>query len=174
MIQDSARQDDPLEIIVDFLRSLGFVVRLEPVRDTPGLPGIAVDSGTLVVDPEHMVGAGDLLHEAGHLAVMSPKRRSVARGRFNASIAEEMMAQAWSYAAALQLGLDPALVFHEHGYGSSGGAWLAEAFANGGTPGVPGLCWLGLTSHGCAGREIPGAVYPVMIAWINETENELR
>jgi hypothetical protein len=117
---------------------------------------------------------GDLLHEAGHLAVMSPKRRWAARGRFDSGMAEEMMAQAWSYAAALHLGIDPALVFHQHGYGSRGGAWLVDGFAKGGTPGVPGLCWLGLTSHKYGGQEIPGSVYPTMIAWLNETENELR
>ncbi len=168
-----AHPDGSLEVIVEFLRSLGFAVDFAPVPDAPGLPGIAVDRGKVFVDREQMVGVGDLLHEAGHLAVMSPKRRCAASGRFNSGMAEEMMAQAWSYAAARHLGLDPALVFHEHGYGSGGGAWLVEAFANGGTPGVPGLCWLNLTSHKCGGQEIPGSLYPAMIAWINETDNEL-
>jgi hypothetical protein len=162
-----------LGVIVDFLRSVGFAVRFAPLPEMPGLPGIAAEGEEILVDPDALAGAGDLLHEAGHLAVMSPKRRREARGRFNSSMAEEMMAQAWSYAAALHLGIDPAFVFHEHGYGSHGGGWLADSFAKGGTPGVPGLCWLGLTSHKCGGHEIPGSVYPAMIAWINETENEL-
>ncbi len=39
---------------------------------------------------------------------------------------------------------------------------------------MPGLCWLGLTSHNSGGDVVPGAVYPTMIAWLNETENERR
>jgi hypothetical protein len=165
---------DPLDVIVEFLRSIGFAVRLEPIAGQPGLPGIAVERGVMAVDAEQLVGVGDLLHEAAHLAVMSPARRRTARGRFDSSQAEEMAAFAWSYAAALHLELDPTLVFHQHGYGESGGAWAADAFRNGGTIGVPGLCWLGLTSHGCAGKIVPAAVYPTMIAWVNETDNELR
>jgi len=165
---------DPLEVIVEFLRSVGFAIRLEPISGAQGLPGIAVECGVMIVDAEELVGAGDLLHEAAHLAVMSPARRRVAAGRFDSSQAEEMMAFAWSYAAALHLGLDPALVFHQRGYGALGGAWAVDAYARGGTMGVPGLCWLGLTSHKSAGKVIPGAIYPTMSAWLNETENELR
>ncbi len=164
---------EPLDVIVEFLRSVGFTVRLEPVSGAQGLPGIAVDRGVMVVDAEQLVGEGDLLHEAAHLAVMSPARRRLAGGRFHSSQAEEMMAFAWSYAAALHLGLDPALVFHQRGYGELGGAWAIDAFARGGNIGVPGLCWLGFTSHKCAGQVIPGAIYPKLIAWLNETENEL-
>lgn len=165
---------DPLDVIVEFLRSVGFWVRLESISGAQGLPGIAVDRGVMIVDPGQLVGAGDLLHEAAHLAVMSPARRRAAAGRFDSSQAEEMMAFAWSYAAALHLGLDPALVFHQHGYGALGGAWAVDAFARGGIMGVPGLCWLGLTSHESCGQVIPDAIYPTMIAWMNETEKELR
>jgi hypothetical protein len=159
--------------IVEFLRSIGFAVRLDSRTDAPGLPGIWVDAGCMTVDAEQLVAAGDLLHEAGHLAVMSPARRRTARGRFDSSQAEEMMAIAWSHAAAIHLGLHPSVVFHEHGYGG-GGDWLIDGFATGATIGVPGLCWLGLTSHDCGGGAIEGAVFPAMIAWLNESENELR
>jgi hypothetical protein len=165
---------EPLEVIVDFLRSVGIDVRIDATSGVQGLPGIAVDRGVMVIDPDRLVSAGDLLHEAAHLAVMSPARRRAACGRFDSSQAEEMTAFAWSHAAALHLGLDPALVFHEHGYGERGGAWVVDAYSRGATPGVPGLCWLGLTSHDCAGQAIPGAVYPIMIAWLNETDKELR
>jgi hypothetical protein len=164
---------DPLDVIVKFLRSLGFVVRFEPLSGTPSLPGIAVGHDGIAVDRDALVSVGDLLHEAGHLAIMPPARRRAAHGRFDSSLGEEMTAIAWSNAAALHLGLDPALVFHPHGYGR-GGQWLVDAFANGGTIGIPGLCWLGLTTHGSCGSAIPGAIYPTMIAWLNETDNELR
>ena len=166
--------DGPLQAIVDFLASIWYIVRFGTQSGTPGLPGISLEDGVMVVDREQLVSAGDLLHEAGHLAVMPPARRRAARGRFDASQAVEMMAQAWSYAAARHLGLDPAQVFHEHGYGDGGGGWLVTAFAEGAAIGVPGLCWLGLTSHKIGGEIVPDAVYPTMITWTNETENELR
>jgi hypothetical protein len=165
---------EPLEVIAGFLRSIGLNVRFAPLASPAGLPGIAAECGELIVEADRLVSPGDLLHEAGHLAVMSPPRRRAARGRFDASQAEEMAAMAWSYAAALHLGLDPALVFHEYGYGEGGGGWVVEAFIRGGTPGVPGLCWLGLTSHAIGGTVVPDAVYPTMIGWLNEIENELR
>lgn len=165
---------EPLELIADFLRSIGLGVRFEPLVSAAGLPGIVAEHGELIVEADALVSPGDLLHEAGHLAVMSPRRRDAARGRFDASQAEEMMAIAWSYAAALHLRLDPALVFHEHGYGEGGGAWVIEAFAHGGIIGVPGLCWLGLTSHAIGGAVVVNAVYPAMIGWLNQTEHELR
>lgn len=165
---------DPLGVIVAFLRSIGFTVRLGSLSGEQGLPGIAVDRGVMAVDAGRLVGVGDLLHEAAHLAIMPPARRRAACGRFDVSQAEEMMAFAWSYAAALHLELDPTLVFHQHGYGKLGGAWAADAFRDGGTIGVPGLCWLGLTSHETCGQVVPGAIFPTMIAWLNETDKELR
>jgi hypothetical protein len=65
------------------------------------------------------------------------------------------------------------VVFHEHGY-RGGGASIVEGFARGGTLGVPGLCWLGLTSHEHGGAVVPDAVFPTMIAWLNASARELR
>jgi hypothetical protein len=170
---DSDPGGSELDAIVAFLGSLGFVVRFERQDGPEALPGITVEDGVVAVDPDRLVGAGDLLHECGHLAVMGPARRASARGRFDSGPAEEMAAIAWSYAALQHLHLDPAVVFHQHGYGGGGG-WVVEAFARGGTMGVPALCWLGMTSHACAGQAIPGAVYPTMIAWLNDGARELR
>ena len=47
-----------------------------------------------------------------------------------------MMAIAWSYAAAVHLGLDPAVVFHEAGYRGGSGS-LIENFAQERYIGVP-------------------------------------
>lgn len=136
------------------------------------LPGIELDRGVMLVDPDRLVSPGDLLHEAGHLAVMPPARRRVAGGRFDSAPAEELAAIAWSNAAAIRLALDTTLVFHEHGY-RTGGGWIADAFAGGAVIGVPSLCWLGLTSHGSCGEAVAGATYPTMIAWLNQTEKDL-
>lgn len=38
---------------------------------------------------------------------------------------EEIAAHAWSYAAAIECGIPPDIVFHEHGYQGSGARWQA-------------------------------------------------
>ena len=82
---------------------------------------------------------------------MSSRERKVA--------AEEMMAIAWSYAAAVHLDLDPAVVFHEGGY-RGGSASLIEAFARPSPLGVPMLEWLGMTRD-----------FPVMTRWLFDGSN---
>ena len=61
--------------IVDFITQIGLDVRTEAIQEETVLPGIAVHHGILVVDYERWLYPGDLLHEAGHLAVMEPERR---------------------------------------------------------------------------------------------------
>ena len=72
---------------------------------------------------------GDLLHEAGHLAVMTPERRTE---EFPSSSdpAEEMAVLAWLYAVALHLGIPPEIVFHDNGYRDQAKA-LLDGFAAG-------------------------------------------
>ena len=140
--------------ILDFLRSIGIGVRLGTV--TGGfLPGIAVEGGGLVVDAERLAFPGDLLHDAGHIAVTDPAARAMLNAVANDG-GEEMAAVAWSYAAAWAIGLDPKLVFHDEGY-RGGGAALAEAFAAGGGVGLPLLEWYGMAA--------PGA-FPVLQRWL--------
>ena len=57
-----------------------------------------------------------MLHEAGHLAVMTPKKRAKCGDNAGKNIGEEIGAICWSYAALTHLGLDPTVVFHPQGY----------------------------------------------------------
>jgi ethanolamine ammonia-lyase small subunit len=150
---------DPLTArIVAFIRQVGIDVAHGGPRESL-LPGIAVEGGAILVDAARLAHPGDLLHEAGHLAVADPAGRA-ALNDVGDDPAEEMAAIAWSYAAARHLGLDPAVVFHPHGY-RGGGDWLAEAFERGGGPGVPMLQWWGMTG-GWKG-EPP---FPHMLRWL--------
>jgi hypothetical protein len=143
--------------ITAFLASIGLACRIGSVAADTVLPGIAIENGGLVYDPALLRYPGDLLHEAGHLAVMSPERRMRARPNVGKYAAEEMMAIAWSYAAAVHLGLEPSVVFHEDGY-RGGAAALVDAFVSSSTPpGVPMLRWIGMTAD-----------YPAMIRWLND------
>ena len=67
------------------------------------MPGILVDNGKLIVDEKEMLSPGDLLHEAGHLAVKPSSERKNIHITFGNDPAEEMMALAWSYAAFIHL-----------------------------------------------------------------------
>lgn len=138
--------------ILDFVREAGIPVELGELAEDTVLPGMTVARGALVVDPERLGFPGDLLHEAGHVAVADP---AADHDAVSSDPGEEMAAIAWSYAAALAIGIDPRLVFHDQGY-HGGGAYIAENFAEGRTFGVPMLQRWGLTHS---------ALFPAMLGW---------
>ncbi len=163
---------DPLSrTIVAFLRDIGLEVTASPIPDGCFLPGILVCDGGLLVDEGVLAYPGDLLHEAGHLAVLPPdaRRRFCDQGAgFGLDLSQlEIQAIAWSYAAALHLKLDPAVVFHDGGYrGRAGG--LLQSFALGVYIGVSGLAEAGLTVTVADARERDVRPYPVMTSWLRE------
>ena len=151
--------------IVGFLTEIGIPVRRDALPAETFLPGILVDAGGLVIDETKLRHPGDLLHEAGHLAVLTSEERARAGANLESGPGEEMAAIAWSYAACVHLELDPAVVFHDDGY-KGGGAALRENFADGRYLGVPLLQWYGLTRERAAGGEADEAVYPRMARWL--------
>lgn len=155
---EPAFADPVVARIAAFVEEIG--LRVERGRVSDGLlPGLAVRGGALVVDPARLAYPGDLLHEAGHLAVCDPALRD-ALDDVGDDGGEEMAAIAWSYAAARHLELDPAVLFHADGYRGGGDALIA-AFERRGGPGVPLLQWWGMT-RGWSG-EPP---FPQMIRWL--------
>ena len=83
------------------------------------MPGLSIRNGCLIIDPEKLLYPGDILHEAGHIAVVPAEMRQalnddVTNTQFDEGC--EMAAIAWSYAACRYLSIDPHIVFHEHGY----------------------------------------------------------
>ena len=121
--------------------------------------------GVLVFDPQKLEFPGDLLHEAGHLAVKTATERSACDADMGNDPAEEMMAIAWSYAAVLHLGLPPEIVFHRDGY-RGGSESLLENFAAGRYLAVPMLQWIGLTHDEKRAAETGSAAYPAMLQWL--------
>jgi hypothetical protein len=152
--------------IADFLTSIGLGVHAEPLVGATFLPGIAVRSGELYVDETRLLYPGDLLHEAGHLAVLSGAERASASDEIAHEDPEalEVGAIAWSYAAAVHLGIDASEVFHEGGYRGQAGALLGT-FGMGVYPGVGTLARLGLTG---SGMDTTGPRYPQMRRWVRE------
>jgi hypothetical protein len=158
-------EDPTAIIIVNFLTAIGLEVRTGTLSED-FLPGIRIDAGVMTVDPARLSYCGDLLHEAGHLAVLPSAERNGAAPNVSKDGGEEMAAIAWSYAAAFHLGLDPKIVFHDGGY-RGGSDSIVENFGEGRYFGVPLLEWMGLTAtKSAAERGVPP--YPYMIRWLRD------
>jgi hypothetical protein len=141
-------------------------VRQRTIAESTVLPGITVDQGELVMDREKLLYPGDLLHEAGHLAVMPAAERASLHQNVGDDGGMETAAIAWSYAAAKQLSLPPEVVFHGNGYRGDANS-LIENFVDGRYVGVPILVWRGLTEGGNSASDAP-THYPNMKRWLAE------
>jgi hypothetical protein len=156
---------------VEFLINIGISVRFETLNSPCFLPGLFIDNGTIIVDIEKLKYPGDILHEAGHLAVVSAADRvhtcepDIALRKDRE--AEEMMAIAWSYAACVQLDIDPGFVFHDEGY-KNGGSSIAENFKTGHYFGVPMLQWVGMALENKQAEAQGKPAYPQMLQWLRD------
>jgi hypothetical protein len=143
------------QTIACFLETIGIAVQVGAVDGTTFLSGLAIRQGAIWVDPAAAAWPGDLLHEAGHIAVTQPERRA-ALGQPEADGGEEMAAIAWSVAAAQVCGVRLEVLFHPAGYKGGSDNLIADWEA--GQPfGVPLLTWYGMTS---------AETYPAMTRWL--------
>lgn len=139
---------DLINTITRFLNEIGIPTRNKSIKEDTFLPGIKIEKGELSIDFQQLKYPGDLLHEAGHIAVMTPKERVIISGNIEehktAGESDEMAAILWSYAALKYLNLAPEIVFHPEGY-KNDSQWLIENFEQGQFIGLPLLEWMGLT-----------------------------
>ena len=150
----------PTDRIVAFLLEIGIPAEPAELTEETFLPGIAVAGGGLRYDERRLTWPGDLLHEAAHIAVAPPEARPLMSGDVDVPGLDmgllEKAAVPWSYAAALHVGIDPALVFHAGGYrGKSEG--LLRTFGFGVYPGLNLLVDAGMTTV---------ELYPRMARWL--------
>lgn len=157
--------------IVDFLTGIGIPITEETLPSDTFLPGIALRAGGIVVDPDKLLWPGDLLHEAGHLAVLPGALRLQAHeDQPNAAEAEysgELEAMAWAYAAAVELGLPGDVLIHEGGYNGKSRD-LLEMYAFGVYPGLKGLCETGMTASRGFTPDCGPVQYPMMLKWLRD------
>lgn len=160
-----------LDKYLTFLEEIGIETAFRKIDTDCFLPGLSIENGQIIIDKEQLKYPGDILHEAGHIAVVpAPERVSLnaaAIEKRENREAEEMMAIAWSYAACIHLNIDPLLVFHEHGY-KGGGKNIADNFNNKNYFGVPMLQWVGLTVDEKNAVELNVEPYPHMIKWLRD------
>lgn len=157
--------------IAEFLCAIGIEVAPVRLEHDPFLPGILIERGRLLVDESRLTYPGDLLHEAGHLAVAPQSVRHSLSGEVVIPGADmdavEVQVTAWAYAAIVHLGLDPKILFHGGGYrGKSEG--LLFTYGLGVYPGAYGLQLAGMTATGEAARQLGVAPYPHMLKWVRD------
>lgn len=161
-----------IEIIVDFLNRIGINCQKTTLSGEPTfLSGIKIDNGTLLYDIDQLKHAGDLLHEAGHLALELPTNRcqlndNVDEGK-SPKESVELGVILWSYAALKFLNLPPEVVFHAEGYKGES-AYLIKTFENGQYIGLPLLQWMRLTADAQSVSNKTAQPFPTMIKWLRE------
>ena len=159
------RFSDPLtNLLASFVRDVGIAVEAATLPDATLLPGLDIRGGVVRIDADRLLYPGDILHEAGHVAVSDPDSRH--SPEFSSTDGgEEMAAIAWSYAAACRLGVAPDVVFHPQGY-KGGAEALVENFTSGRYIGVPLLQWWGMTLEPRMAEAQGVAPYPHMLRWL--------
>ena len=157
--------DAPLPAMRRFLAEIGLQTEEKSLSENTFLPGLLIDGGRLLIDPARLLYPGDVLHEAGHLAVTPAAERPLLSGNVMANKpeqhgidGEEIVAMLWSYAACQAAGIAPEVVFHPAGYRNQS-AWILDNFRQGIYPGLPLLVWMGLTTT---------ADFPRMTRWLRE------
>lgn len=150
--------------LIRFLREIGLTVRETAVPADSFLPGLRIEDGALLVDRQQLLYPGDILHEAGHLAVVPAEVRATLGPNIsdyrseNDAQGDEIVAQLWSYAASVALGLPASVVFHADGYHGSS-SWFVDNYQRGEFMGLPLLVWMGLTTT---------EEFPRMTRWLRE------
>ncbi|TXC68331.1 hypothetical protein FSZ31_11705 [Sphingorhabdus soli] len=147
-----------------FLATVGIDVDWIGDAEVQLLDGLAIVGGRLLIDPEVPVWPGDLLHEGGHIAVADPAIRPTL-GPLEPDPTDEMMAIAWSYAAAVECRLPPAQLFHGGGYRGDSKS-LITSFATGRYVGAPMLGYYGMTADLRTALEQGLPSYPRLSRWL--------
>ena len=156
-------QNPVTERLAGFVRGIGIEAVAAELSELTFLPGLDVRLGAVLIDETRLTYPGDILHEAGHVAVSDPAERR--QPKLAPTLGDEIAAIAWSYAAVRYLAIDPAIVFHKGGYRGGSRAFI-ENFSTGHTVGVPLLQLYGLTLERRFAAAAGVEPYPHMLGWI--------
>lgn len=160
-----------LEKILVFLDEIGIQVIEKELTEKCFLPGLSLAENSIHVDYERLLYPGDILHEAGHLAVTTAAERAVAGTENMAknwpSLGEEIGAILWSYAALRHLELPLEFVFHSHGYKGCSD-WYISTLNSGNYIGLPFLEWVGLALSEKRAETEGKKAFPAMQKWLRD------
>ncbi|OIV40690.1 hypothetical protein [Flavobacterium johnsoniae] len=166
----SLKESKEIKKVLGFLEEIGINV-IEKEVETSFLPGLELGPNCIYIDYNTLLYPGDILHEAGHLAVTTAANRNLIGTTEIAADwpteGEEIAAILWSYAASNYLQLPLEFVFHPDGY-KNDSEWLISNLSNGTYIGLPFLEWIGL----CVGKERAEkeqkAAFPAMQKWLRD------
>jgi hypothetical protein len=168
---DYAVKERLAEKLCDFLEEIGIATSFSRIEKGTFLHGIEVKKGGLVIDLESLSWPGDILHEAGHIALVRGSDRPTINGEVTVGGEQpavvETAAIAWSFAAAVHLGVDPELIFHRGGY-SGAGQDLLFGLNLGVIPGLVLLEKFGLTYGPNSSAKFGVPPFPVMQKWLRD------
>jgi len=155
---------DPLtEKLATFVRGIGIDVRAAALDGPTFFPGIDIQYGAILLDEARLKHPADILHEAGHIAVTDPAVRHEFRLAPNGG--EEMATLAWSYAAAVHLGVPADILFHPEQHNGNS-QMLIDNFTSGRYIGLPLLQWFGMTVEPRQAAERGEKPFPHMLRWV--------
>lgn len=155
--------------ITGFLHRIGIETYTATLEGPFFTPGIHIKNGKLAYDPAKLLYPGDLLHEAGHIAVTPAGERPLLNDNVDPTgqSGSELAAILWSYAAARAMNLPPEVVFHPNGY-KGDSEWLIKNFSEKTFVGLPLLVWMGMTADEKKAKELGISPFPEMIRWLRE------
>lgn len=153
-----------------FLNKIGIDV-VETTLDKTFLPGLSLGPNCIYIDYDKLLYPGDILHEAGHLAVTpSSERKIVGTSEMSAewpTQVDEIAAILWSFAAANHLHLPLEFVFHSNGYKEASN-WFILNFSNKTYMGLPYLEWIGLALSEKSAIQQEKEPFPAMQKWLRD------
>ncbi|WP_343617674.1 hypothetical protein [Flavobacterium sp.] len=166
----SLKENIEVKKVVRFLEEIKINV-IEKELGNTFLPGLELGPNCIYIDYEKLLYPGDILHEAGHLAVTtSAERKLVGTTEIPSewpTQGDEIAAILWSYGALHYLELPLEFVFHPNGYRDQS-QWFISNFSSGTYMGLPLLEWMGL----CLGKEKAEkeqkSPFPAMQKWLRD------
>lgn len=166
----SLKENPEVEKVLLFLDEIGINV-IEKELDTTFLPGLDLGPNCIYLDHNKLLYPGDILHEAGHLAVTTASERNQVGTNEIApdwpTQGEEIAAILWSFAALKHLQLPLEFVFHPNGYKKESD-WLISNFSTGNYIGLPLLEWMGLCLGNERAEKEKKPAFPAMLKWLRD------
>ena len=163
-------KDPRLTRMSSFLGSIGIEMRPGKVDVETLFPGSLISTGSLIIEESILVAPGDALHEAAHIALSPPERRSKGFGFLDeADDREELGAIAWCWAALLKLEIAPEDIFHPAAYKRGADSQtIIDAARRRVYIGFPLLQYWGMAFDEKNALEHGVEPFPHMVNWVRE------
>ena len=156
--------------ILHFLEKIGVPFQFISIDTNTYVPGINIHDGSLQIDLEKLTFPGDLLYEAGRIALAPAAVRSTLTHPIDNQLdfdvaTNSMMTIAWSYAAALDAEIPIEVLLHPEGYKGQNES-IQYGFQSGQYIGLPMLQFLGMALDANNAAQKGVQPFPVMQIWL--------